>query len=141
MKLFKQPDWVVVGAGFSGAVLARRIADNKGQTVLIIERRGHVGGNAYDPIDKNGIRIHQYGPHIFHTNSEKIFKFLSNYTAWHEYEHKVLGEIYGKLLPIPFNFTTLSALDKRLFEKSHSSLLASFGVDSHDDYINAMNSI
>jgi UDP-galactopyranose mutase len=127
VKFRKQPDWVVVGAGFSGAVFARRIAENSKSSVLVIDRRAHIGGNAYDPIGENGIRIHKYGPHIFHTNSDKIFNFLSEFTNWREYEHKVLGEFYGQFLPIPFNLTTLRSLDRKLFNESVPTLLGFYG--------------
>jgi len=108
----RRPDYdvLVVGAGFAGAVLAERFARDLDKRVLIIDRRNHVGGNAYDHYDAAGILFHQYGPHIFHTNSDEIFAYLSKFTEWRPYEHRVLANIAGRLLPIPINRTTLNGL-------------------------------
>lgn len=103
-------DWLIVGAGFAGSVLAERIARIRGEKVLIIDRRPHIGGNAYDRYDHAGILIHQYGPHIFHTNAEQIFRYLSRFTSWRPYEHRVLAEVDGRLVPIPINRTTINML-------------------------------
>jgi UDP-galactopyranose mutase len=103
-------DWLIVGAGFAGSVLAERIASQRGERVLLIDRRPHVGGNAYDHLDSAGVLIHQYGPHIFHTNSEMIFDYLSNFTRWRFYEHRVLASVDGKLVPIPINLDTVNKL-------------------------------
>jgi UDP-galactopyranose mutase len=103
-------DVMVVGAGFAGAVMAERLAADGGKRVLVVDRRPHVGGNAYDRLDDAGILIHQYGPHIFHTNSREIFDYLSRFTEWRPYEHRVLADADGKLVPIPINRTTLNAL-------------------------------
>jgi UDP-galactopyranose mutase len=103
-------DLVIVGAGFSGAVLAERYAAGGNQRVLLIDRRPHVGGNAYDRYDAAGILIHQYGPHIFHTNSDEIFQYLSRFTKWRPYEHRVLSSVDGQLVPVPINRTTLNLL-------------------------------
>ncbi len=103
-------DWLVVGAGFAGATLAERLASQGGQRVLVIDRRPHVAGNAYDVHDAAGVLIHQYGPHIFHTNSEEVFRHLSRFTAWRDYEHRVLASVGDRLVPIPINRTTLNAL-------------------------------
>ena len=103
-------DWIVVGAGFTGAVVAERVASQLDQKVLVVDRRDHIGGNAYDLKAEHGILVHKYGPHIFHTNSEKVWHYLSRFTAWRPYEHSVLGEIDGKLVPIPFNLDSLEAL-------------------------------
>jgi UDP-galactopyranose mutase len=103
-------DWLVVGAGFSGAVLAERLANQLGQRVLIIDRREHVAGNAYDHLDSAGLLVHRYGPHIFHTNSEQIFEYLSAFTQWRPYEHRVLARVRGQLVPIPINRTTVNSL-------------------------------
>lgn len=102
-------DYMIVGAGFSGAVLAERLAVT-GKRVLVCDRRGHVGGNAYDERDEAGLLVHKYGPHIFHTNSERVFSYLSRFTAWRPYEHRVLASVEGKLLPIPINIDTLNRL-------------------------------
>ena len=103
-------DWLVVGAGFSGAVLAERLATQTGGRVLIIDRRDHIGGNAYDHLDDEGLLVHRYGPHIFHTNSAPIFNYLSEFTEWRPYEHRVLARVRGQLLPIPINRTTVNKL-------------------------------
>ena len=102
-------DVLVVGAGFSGAVVAERLADH-GLTTLVIDKRFHIGGNAYDKIDKNGVLIHPYGPHIFHTNSVRIANYLSQFTEWRPYEHRVLAKVNGQLLPIPINIDTVNRL-------------------------------
>ena len=103
-------DWLIVGAGFAGSVLAERIASQRGQSVLLIDRRSHVGGNAYDWHDDAGILVHRYGPHIFHTNGQQIVDYLSQFTAWRPYEHRVLAKVDGKLLPIPINLDTINRL-------------------------------
>jgi len=103
-------DWLIVGAGFAGSVLAERIASQRGERVLLIDRRPHVGGNAYDRQNEAGLLIHQYGPHIFHTNSSSVFDYLSRFTEWRGYEHKVLADVDGKLLPIPINLDTINQL-------------------------------
>ena len=102
-------DWIVVGAGFTGATFAERMA-SAGKRVRIVERRPHIGGNAFDDRNERGILVHRYGPHIFHTNSAVVWAYLSNFTEWRPYEHRVLGLIAGKLVPIPFNLDSLAAL-------------------------------
>lgn len=102
-------DVLIVGAGFAGAVTARNLAD-AGRRVLVIDRRPHIAGNAFDRQDAHGVLIHQYGPHIFHTNSEKVFAWLSGYTDWRPYEHRVLAQVDGQALPIPINRTTINSL-------------------------------
>ena len=101
-------DFLIVGAGFAGAVLAERLAADAGKRVLLIDRRPHVGGNAYDRLDAAGVLIHPYGPHIFHTNSAAIVEYLSRFTAWRPYEHRVLAHVRGQLLPMPINRTTIN---------------------------------
>jgi UDP-galactopyranose mutase len=103
-------DWLIVGAGFAGAVMAERIASQRGESVLLIDRRPHLGGNAHDAPNADGILVHRYGPHIFHTNSKQIFDYLSRFTAWRPYEHRVLARVDGKLLPIPINCDTINRL-------------------------------
>jgi UDP-galactopyranose mutase len=103
-------DWLVVGAGFAGSVLAERLASQRGERVLLIDRRPHLAGNAYDRLDEAGILIHQYGPHIFHTNSEAIAAHLSQFTGWRDYQHRVLARVDGQLLPIPINLDTVNRL-------------------------------
>jgi UDP-galactopyranose mutase len=106
----KAYDYLVVGAGFAGSVIAERLASQHDAHVLVVDRRPHVGGNAYDHLDEAGVLIHQYGPHIFHTNSDEIVDYLSQFTEWRPYEHKVLAEVRGQLVPIPINRTTLNKL-------------------------------
>jgi UDP-galactopyranose mutase len=103
-------DVLVVGAGFAGAVMAERFASQSNKRVLLIDRRNHIGGNAYDRMDASGILIHQYGPHIFHTNSDPVFQHLSQFTDWRPYEHRVLASVDGRLVPMPINRTTLNVL-------------------------------
>jgi UDP-galactopyranose mutase len=105
-----QYDWLVVGAGFAGAVLAERLASQRAERVLLIDRRPHLGGNAHDRLNGAGILIHQYGPHIFHTNSQVIVEYLSQFTEWRDYEHRVLAQVGGQLLPIPINLDTINRL-------------------------------
>ncbi|RWP07006.1 MAG: UDP-galactopyranose mutase, partial [Mesorhizobium sp.] len=103
-------DWLIVGAGFAGSVLAERIASQRQESVLLIDRRNHIGGNAYDCYDEAGILVHRYGPHIFHTNARSIIDYLSQFTEWRPYEHRVLASVDGKLLPIPINLDTINRL-------------------------------
>ena len=103
-------DWLVVGAGFAGSVLAERLAAGRGDKVLLIDRRSHIGGNAYDHYDAAGVLIHRYGPHIFHTNAPVVFDYLSRFTKWRPYEHRVLAAVDGQLLPIPINLDTVNRL-------------------------------
>lgn len=102
-------DTLVVGAGFAGSVLAERLA-SVGQRVLVVEKRRHVGGNAHDRTDDAGLLVHPYGPHIFHTNSAEVFAYLSRFTAWRPYQHRVLASVDGQLLPIPINLDTVNRL-------------------------------
>jgi UDP-galactopyranose mutase len=105
-----QFEYLIVGAGFAGATIAERIASVLNKTVLVIDKRLHIGGNAYDYFDENGILIHKYGPHIFHTNSEKIYSYLSKFTKWRNYQHRVLASVDGRLVPIPINLDTINQL-------------------------------
>jgi UDP-galactopyranose mutase len=103
-------DYLIVGAGFAGSVLAERLAGGSNKRVLVVDRRPHAGGNAYDHHDAAGLLVHKYGPHIVHTNSLSIFRYLSRFTAWRRYEHRVLAQIDGKLVPIPINLDTVNLL-------------------------------
>jgi UDP-galactopyranose mutase len=103
-------DWLVVGAGFAGSVLAERLAREAGQRVLVCDRRPHIGGNAYDHYDDAGILVHRYGPHIFHTNSAEVFRYLSQFTEWRPYQHRVLASVDGQLVPFPINLDTINLL-------------------------------
>lgn len=100
-------DTLIIGCGFAGASVARKLAEQN-EHVRIIEKRNHIGGNCYDHFDQYGILVHQYGPHIFHTNSDEVYEFLSRFTSWYNYSHEVVGNVYGKIIPIPFNLNTLN---------------------------------
>ena len=132
----KQYDAVLVGAGFAGAVCARELAERGGKRVLVLERRDHIGGNAFDRTDDAGVLIHQYGPHIFHTNDRRVYDYLSRFTAWRDYQHRVIANLPderagGRMtFPVPFNLTSLETAygpeeGKRLGEK----LLAAYGPE------------
>ncbi|WP_290686579.1 MULTISPECIES: UDP-galactopyranose mutase [unclassified Haematobacter] len=103
-------DVVIVGAGFAGSVLAERLAEGSGQRVLVVDKRDHIGGNAHDHVDAAGILVHRYGPHIFHTNSEAVVAYLSRFTLWRPYEHRVLAQVGDRLLPVPINRSTINGL-------------------------------
>jgi UDP-galactopyranose mutase len=103
-------DCLIVGAGFAGSVLAERLAAGSGQRVLLTDRRPHIGGNAFDHYDDHGILVHRYGPHIFHTNAPHVVAYLSRFTRWRPYEHRVLAQVDGMLVPIPINLTTINRL-------------------------------
>src|SRR5919206_356122 len=103
-------DYLIVGAGFAGSVLAERLARVAGRKVLIMDKRPHIGGNAYDHYNDNGILVHRYGPHIFHTNSRDVFDYLSQFTDWRAYEHRVRARVDGQLVPIPINLDTINTL-------------------------------
>ncbi|MFA5806140.1 MAG: UDP-galactopyranose mutase [Melioribacteraceae bacterium] len=105
-------DFLIVGAGFAGSVMAERLASQRNKKVLVVEKRNHIGGNAYDEYDEHGILIHKYGPHIFHTNSKEVFDYLSMFTKWRPYEHKVLAFYKNEYYPIPINRLTLNKLYK-----------------------------
>lgn len=103
-------DYLVVGAGFAGSVLAERLANDWDKKVLVVDRRPHVAGNAYDCHDDAGILVHKYGPHIFHTNSREVFDYLGRFTEWRPYQHRVLASVDGQLVPIPINLDTINTL-------------------------------
>ena len=103
-------DYMIVGAGFAGSVIAERLAERMDQKVLLVDRRPHIGGNAYDCYDDSGLMIHKYGPHIFHTNSADVFEYLSRFTDWRQYQHRVLASVDGQLLPMPINLDTVNKL-------------------------------
>jgi len=103
-------DYLVVGAGFAGATIAERLATQSGKKVLICDKRPHIGGNAYDHYDESGILVHKYGPHIFHTNSRDVFEYLTRFTDWRPYQHRVLACVDGQLLPIPINLNTVNRM-------------------------------
>jgi UDP-galactopyranose mutase len=103
-------DYLVVGAGFAGATIAQRLAADSGKKVIICDKRPHIGGNAYDHYDDAGILVHRYGPHIFHTNSRDVFDYLSAFTEWRPYQHRVRASVDGQLVPIPINLDTVNQL-------------------------------
>src|SRR5919112_4988274 len=103
-------DYLIVGAGFAGSVLAERLARDSDKKVLICDKRPHIAGNAYDYYNEDGILIHLYGPHIFHTNSKDVFEYLSRFTKWRQYQHQVLASVDGQLVPIPINLDTINQL-------------------------------
>ncbi|HYY57006.1 MAG TPA: UDP-galactopyranose mutase [Pyrinomonadaceae bacterium] len=103
-------DYLIVGAGFAGSVLAERLANGANKRVLICDKRPHIGGNAYDHYNDDGILVHKYGPHIFHTNSREVFDYLSSFTEWRSYQHRVLAHVDGQLVPIPINLDTINKL-------------------------------
>lgn len=113
-------DYLIVGCGFAGAVLAERLA-SAGKRILIVEKRNHIAGNAYDFYNDAGILVHLYGPHIFHTNSKDVFDYLSRFTQWRPYEHRVLASVDGTLVPIPINRTTINTLYGKNFSSDEVS--------------------
>ena len=123
-----QCDALVIGAGFAGATVARKLAE-AGKKVLVVERRDHVGGNAYDCLDEEGVLIHKYGPHIFHTQHKEVYDFLSRFTAWREYQHRVVANVYGQLMPVPFNLTSLDIAFESQAAHLAEKLLAAYGPE------------
>ena len=111
-------DYLVVGAGFAGSVVAERLATCLGCKVLLVDKRNHIGGNAYDHHDAEGILVHKYGPHIFHTASREVFQYLSQFTEWRSYQHRVLASVDGQLLPIPINLDTINRLNNSNLDSS-----------------------
>lgn len=121
-------DWVIVGAGLTGAVLAERLASQMRARVLVVDRRRHIAGNVFDRYNEHGVLVHEYGPHIFHTNSPEVWSYLSAFTAWRPYEHRVLASVEGRLVPVPFNLTSLEMLwPRRAAARVESRLAREFG--------------
>ena len=121
-------DCLVIGAGYAGAVAARELAERGGKRVLVLERRDHVAGNAYDCLDQNGVLIHQYGPHIFHTASRRVYDWLSRFTQWRDYQHRVLANVHSVYMPVPFNLTSLHmAFPAQQAARLEEKLLAAYG--------------
>lgn len=116
-------DWIVVGAGFTGATIAERLASQEKAKVLVVDRRGHIAGNAYDEPNEHGILVHKYGPHIFHTNAENVWSYLQAFSEWRPYFHRVLAVVDGKEVPIPFNLNTIEALFPRNLADRYVNLL------------------
>lgn len=132
-------DSIVIGSGFAGAVVARELAEKKGQNVLVIDSRPHIGGNCYDRLDEHGILIHQYGPHIFHTNIKRVYDYLSRFTEWYSYRHEVVGNVYGKELPIPFNLNTLEMVYGERAPHLEKLLIDNFGEGARVPILELMN--
>ena len=123
-------DCLVIGAGFAGAVAARELAERAGKRVLVLERRGHIGGNAYDLPDEHGVLIHQYGPHIFHTANRRVFDYLSRFTGWRDYQHRVVANVHGTEMPVPFNLTSLElAFGREKAAALEEKLIAAYGAE------------
>jgi len=121
-------DFIIVGSGFSGSVIAERVANLLNKKILIVEKRNHIGGSCYDYFNEKGILIHRYGPHIFHTNLKNVWDYVSQFTEWYYYQHKVLGVIDGKKVPIPFNLNSLYELfPHKLASLLEEKLVVNFG--------------
>ena len=124
-------DCIIVGAGIAGATVARKLAEESNKKVLVLERRNHIGGNCYDKPDDHGILIHEYGPHIFHTGDEGVREFLSRFTKWYDFGHKVVAKVGDQLIPVPFNLNTLHMVyDKEKAERLEKKLIEEYGLDS-----------
>lgn len=121
--------WTVVGAGFVGSVLAERIASQLDQQVLLVDRRDHIGGNAFDYINDHGHLVHRYGPHVFHTNSFRVAEYLSQFTEWELYEHRAMASVKGQYVPVPFNFTSIEILQPQSADVLKEKLIAAYGLN------------
>lgn len=124
-------DSIIIGAGIAGSVIARKLAENGNQKVLVIERNNHIGGNCFDKLDEHGIMIHEYGPHIFHTNLEDVYEYLSQFTDWFAFGHEVVANVNGRLIPVPFNLNTLHMVyEKDKADQLEQKLVKAYGEGS-----------
>ena len=119
-------DSIVIGSGCAGSVVARKLAEN-GKKVLILEKRNHIAGNCYDKQEEHGILIHQYGPHIFHTNKKNVYDFLSQFTEWDDYQHEVVANIHGEYIPVPFNINSLEQVFGSKAKELQDKLIRKYG--------------
>ena len=123
-------DVIIIGVGYAGAVTARKLAE-RGKKILIIEERGHIGGNAFDEFDEHGILVHTYGPHIFHTKNKEVYDFLGRFTEWIPYHHKVVGNVHGKFIPIPFNLNSIRMVyEEEKADRIINKLIKEYGKES-----------
>lgn len=118
IKIKTDCDFLIVGSGFAGSVMAERIASQMDKRVMVVEQREHIGGNAYDFYDSSGVLVHKYGPHIFHTDYEDVWKYISGFADWNGYQHRVLAYIDGKKVPVPINLTTVNTMLDKNFTTS-----------------------
>ena len=123
-------DFIIVGSGFAGSILAERLASQEKKRVLIVEQRDHIAGNMYDYKDENDILVHKYGPHLFRTNSPRVLQYISQFTGWHPYQHRVLANIQDQLVPVPFNLTSIERLLPDTAEELKAVLVEAFGMDT-----------
>ena len=129
-----------MGAGLTGSVIAERLANEYDKKVIVIDRRDHIGGNVYDERNEHGILYHKYGPHIFHTNSQKVVQYLSRFTEWIDYEHRVVGVINDRLVPIPFNLTSIEILFPDEADSLKTILIDTYGINVKVPILQLMNS-
>ncbi|WP_445657837.1 UDP-galactopyranose mutase [Achromobacter sp. NCFB-sbj8-Ac1-l] len=125
----KKYDFIIVGAGFAGSILAERLASQNGKRILLIDQREHIAGNMFDYQDQHGVLVHKYGPHLFRTNSPRVLEYISKFTGWHPYQHRVLAEVQDQLVPVPFNLTSLERLLPERADELKGLLVAEFGMD------------
>ena len=132
-------DIIVVGAGTAGCVVARKLAE-QGKKVLVLEKKEHIGGNCYDALDENGVLIHIYGPHIFHTDDTRVFDYLSRFTEWHFFHHEVVANVHGQYVPVPFNLHTLKAVyGEERGSELEDKLVSIYGRDTKVPILELMN--
>lgn len=132
-------DAIIVGAGVAGAVSARRLSD-AGMKVLLIDKREHIAGNCYDYKNSDGVLIHKYGPHIFHTNSQTVYEFLSRFTEWYQYHHEVVANVNGKYLPVPFNLNTLKVIyDSQKADSLRKKLINKYKIGTRVTILQLLN--